>query len=40
MPIKDRNLHKYKYMQRLELETGKTCEACSIVHEEGTYRRP
>ena len=27
-------------IQRLELETGKTCEACSIVHWEGTCRRP
>ena len=26
-------------IQRLELETGKTCEACSIVHWEGTCRR-
>ena len=25
--------------QHLELETGKPCEACSIVHWEGTYRR-
>ena len=25
-------------IQRLELETGKTCEACSIVHWEGTSR--
>ena len=26
-------------MQCLEIETGKTCEACSIVHWEGTCRR-
>ena len=27
-------------IQCLELETDKTCEACSIVHREGTCRRP
>ena len=27
------------YAKHLELETGKTCEACSIVHWEGTCRR-
>ena len=27
-------------IQRLELETDKTCEACSIIHWEGTCRRP
>ena len=46
--IKKRVFHKnrnkqiqvYKLQQHLQLETGKTCEACSIVHWEGTCRRP
>ena len=27
-------------IQHLELETGKSCDACSIVHWEGTCKRP
>ena len=27
-------------IERLELETGKICEASNIVHWEGTCRRP
>ena len=27
-------------IQSLELETSKTCEACSIIDWEGTCRRP
>ena len=27
-------------IQHLELDTGKSCESCSIVHCEGTCRRP
>ena len=30
----------YEIQQHLQLETSKTCEACSIVHWEGTCRRP
>ena len=38
---KNRNTQTQVYtIQRLQLETGKTCEACSIVHWEGTGRRP
>ena len=42
MPFhKNRNTQTQVYtLQRLELETGKTCEACSTVHWEGTCRRP
>ena len=31
-------VHTIQY--HLEIETGATCEACSIVHWEGTCRRP
>ena len=31
--------HNYKYIQRLEKETAKTCDACSIVNWEGTCAR-
>ena len=38
---KNRNTQIQVYsIQRLELETDKICEACSIVHWEGTCRRP
>ena len=38
---KNRNTQIQVYtIQRLELETDKTCETCSIVHWEGTCRRP
>ena len=38
---KNRNTQIPVYtIQYLELETGKTCEVCSIVHWEGTCRRP
>ena len=38
---KNRNTQvQVRTIQRLELETAKTCEACSIVHWEGTCRRP
>ena len=38
---KNRNKQIQVYtMQRLELETDKTCEAYSIVHWEGTCGRP
>ena len=38
---KNRNTQIKVYtMQRLELETGKTCEAYSTVHWEETCRRP
>ena len=38
---KNRNTQIQAYTtQRLELKTGKTCEACSIVHSEGTCRKP
>ena len=30
----------YTIQQHFELATSKTCEACSIVHWEGTCRRP
>ena len=39
--LKNCNSQKQVYtMQHLELETGKTYEACSIVHWEGASRRP
>ena len=38
---KNRNTQIQVYtIQRLELETDKTCETCSIVHWDGTCRRP
>ena len=38
---KNRNTQIQVYtMQHLELENGKTCKACSVVHWEGTCRRP
>ena len=38
---KNRNTQMQVYsIKHLELETRKTCEACSIVHWEGTCRRP
>ena len=38
---KNRNTQIQVYtIQHLKVETGKTCEACSIVHWEGTCRRP
>ena len=39
--LKNCNSQKQVYtMQHLELETGKTYEACSIVQWEGACRRP
>ena len=39
--LKNCNSQKQVYtMQHLELETGKTYEACSIVYWEGASRRP
>ena len=37
---RDKQIQVYTIQQHLELETGKTSEACSIVHWEGTCRRP
>ena len=38
---KNRNTQIQAYtIQLLELESGKTCEVSSIVHWEGTCRRP
>ena len=38
---KNRNTRRQVYtIQHFEVETGKTCEACSIVHWDGTCRRP
>ena len=38
---KNRNAQIQVYAkQHLELKTGKTCEACSMVHWEGTCKRP
>ena len=38
---KNRNTQMQVYtIQRLELKTDKTCETCSIVHWDGTCRRP
>lgn len=33
-------IHKNKYIQRLEIKTGKTCEACNIIYWGETCRRP
>ena len=36
----NKQIQVYTVQQHLELETSKTCEACSIVHWGGTCRRP
>ena len=36
----NKQIQVYTIQQHLELETGKTCEACSTVHWKGTCRRP
>ena len=33
-------IHKYDYIQRLETEPGKICQAFSTSHWEGTLRTP
>ena len=37
---RNKQIHVYTIQQHLELETSKTCEACSIVHWQGTCLRP
>ena len=37
---RNKQIQVYTIQQHLELETGKICEACSIVHWEGTCRGP
>ena len=38
---KNRNTQiRVNTIQHLDLGTGKSCEACSIVHWEGTCKRP
>ena len=36
----NKQIQLYAMQQHLELETSKTCEACSIVHWKGACRRP
>ena len=36
---RNKQIQVYTIQQHLELETSKTCEACSMVHWEGTCRR-
>ena len=37
---RNKQIQVYTTQQHLQLETSRTCEACSIVRWEGTFRRP
>ena len=37
---RNKQIQVYSIQQHLELEIGKTCEGCSIVHWEEICRRP
>ena len=36
---RNKQIQVYTIQQHSQLQTGNTCEACSIVHWEGTCRR-
>ena len=37
---RNKQIQVYTIQQQFQLEANKTCEACSIVHWEGTFKRP